>query len=265
MHEHEVKNNAEAFTFLSLMKFLAQGWKFITAGIVLGLLSAAAYLALTPVEYDASAIVKMAENRGLDGDGIPIPNQVESAALVIARLNTPAAYSREVLSACGLQDSPESRLKMIKEARYTAEGQPAFLTVNVRGRSAELASKCAESVFDMIRQQQDALSLPGRERLSQMVADLKKSRQTHLDALHSESGIAEQVAVYVAHREAINQIETALRRYEYALGYVPTQLVSVYPSSSPVFPRQVPVIVLGLITGLLVGLLAACLRRIGKD
>ena len=265
MHDPEVKNNVEAFTFQSLMKFLAQGWKFIISGIILGLLGAAAYLAVTPVEYDASAIVKMAENRGLDKDGIPIPNQVESATLVIARLNTPAAYTSEVLSACGLEDSPESKLKISKEARYTAEGQPAFLTVKVRGPSADLASKCAESIFDMIRQQQDALSLPGRERLSQMVAELQKSKQTHLDALRSGSGVAEQVAVYVAHREAINQIESALRRYEYALGYAPTQLVSLYPSSSPVFPRQIPVIVLGLITGLLVGLLAACLRRVGKD
>lgn len=264
MHDPEVKNNVEAFTFLSLMKFLAQGWKLIAAGIVLGLLGAAAYLAVTPVEYDASAIVKMAENRGLDKDGIPIPNQVESATLVIARLNTPAAYSSEVLSACGLEDSGEAKLKLSKEARYTAEGQPAFLTVNVRGSSAELASKCAEGVFDMIRQQQDTLSKPGRERLSQLIADLQKSKQAHLDALHGGNGAAEQMAVYVAHREAINQIETALRRYEYALGYVPTQLVSVYPSSQPVFPRQVPVIVLGLITGLLIGLLAACLRRLGK-
>jgi LPS O-antigen subunit length determinant protein (WzzB/FepE family) len=265
MHDPEVKNDVEAFTFLSLMRFLARGWKFIAAGAVLGLMGAAAYLMVTPVEYDASAIIKMAENRGLDRDGLPVPNQVESATLVIARLNTPAAYSADVLSACGFEDSAEAKLKFSRQARYTAEGQPAFLTVNVRGRSADLASKCAEGVFGMIRQQQDMLSQAGRERLSQMVADLRKSRQAHLDALHEGSGVSEQVAIYVAHREAINQIESALRRYEYALGYVPTQLVSVYPSSEPVFPRRTPVIVLGLITGLLVGLLAACLRRVGKD
>ncbi|EJM01464.1 Chain length determinant protein [Pseudomonas sp. GM102] len=265
MHDPEVKNDVEAFTFVSLLKFLTQGWKFITAGAVFGLLGATAYLWVTPLEYEASAIIRMAENRGLEGDGPPITNQIESATSVIARLNSPAAYSGEVLRECGLDDVPEAKQRMTRLARYTAEGQPAFLMVNVRARGAELASKCAEGIFEMVRQQQDVLSQPGRERLSQMVADLRKSRQAHLDALGGGGGVAEGMAVYLAHRDAINKIEAVLRKYEYALGYVPTQLISVYPTPEAVFPRQTPVILLGLITGLLVGLLAACLRRVGKS
>lgn len=265
MHDPEVKNDVEAFTFVSLLTFLAQGWKFITAGAVLGLLGATAYLSLTPSEYEASAIIKMAENRGLDVDGLPAPNQIESASLVIARLATPAAYSSEVLRGCGLDDVPESKLLMSKLARYTAEGQPAFLSVNVRVRGSELAPKCAESIFEMVRQQQDVLSQPGRERLSQIIADLRKSRQAHLDALSGGAGLAEGMANYLAHRDAINEIEALLRKYEYALGYKPAQLISLYPSPEAVFPRRGPVILLGLITGLLVGLLAACLRRVGKN
>jgi hypothetical protein len=228
-------------------------------------MGATAYLMVTPSEHEASAIIKMAENRGLGPDGLPSPNQVESAALVIARLDTPAAYSGEVLRECGLDDVPENKQRMAKLAKYTAEGQPAFLTVNVRAQGAERASKCAESIFEMVRQQQDALSQPGRERLSQMVADLRKSRQAHLDALGGGSGLAEGMASYLAHRDAINRIDAALRKYEYALGYLPTQLISLYPSPDAVFPRQTPVILLGLISGLLVGLLAACLRRVGKN
>lgn len=265
MYDPEVKNDVEAFTIVSLLKFLTQSWKFITAGAVLGLLGAVAYLSFTPSEYEASAIIKMGENRGLDDDGLPRPQQIESAVLVIARLNSPAAYSGEVLRGCGLDDVPEAKKQMTKLARYTAEGQPAFLTVNVRGQGAELASKCAEGIFEMVRQQQDVLSQPGRDRLSQMITDLRKSRQAHLDALGGGVGLAEGMANYIAHRDAINKIEADLRKYEYALGYVPTQLVSLYPSPEAVFPRQTPVILLGLIAGLLVGLLSACLRRVGKN
>lgn len=265
MHDPEVTQDVEAFTFETFIKFLAQGWKLILAGVALGLLGAVTYLITTPAEYEASAFIKMAENRGLDNDGLPIPYQIESAALVIARFNTPAAYTGEILHKCGLEDVPEDRRRMSTRVRYAAEGQPAFLAVNVRARGPELASKCAEGLFEVIRQQQDTLSRPGRDRLSKMIEDLRASRLAHLEALDDGTGLAEEVAVYLSHREALNKIEIDLRRYEYALGYEPTQLVSLYPNPEAVFPRRAPVIILGLISGMLVGLLAACLRRVRKQ
>lgn len=254
-----------------VLKLLCAAWKSILAGSVGGAALAAGYLAVTAPQYEASALISMAQvpatgNASSNSAAISIAN-IEDPAFLIERLKMHTTYTPAAIAACGMGQGGTPAEAMSGLIRtILPRGVGSAILIMVRKESPQLATQCVNGLFEMIRAQQAAMVKSVEEDQQGALVDL----EARLSAISGELEKAERLGlhqlVFLARREELlflNQQLYTLRRDTRRMK--PTTLVSpIYAGAKPVAPQRSLVLIAATLAGLFGGLLLAAGRRAAR-
>jgi LPS O-antigen subunit length determinant protein (WzzB/FepE family) len=261
----------DEISLTEIIDFLIDSWKTIVAVGVLGLLSAVAYLFVTPSQYEATAQIRMAQ---IDSGNTtnPLGTNLEDPNTLMARLKLPTAFSEKEVQACKLE-----KLKFPTEAlansvvKLTAvKGVASLVELKIRGESKEAALTCAQAIFEIIKDSQHDIMKPYIEEAKTLLLkyQVRLNDSQSVIARADKSGQA-MSAAYLANRDELKFLsdETIRLNAIIAAGDTRhTKLVSpIYASDKPVFPKKTMSLVLGLLAGLFMGLLYVLARKAWRN
>jgi len=261
---NEITHDDE-ISLADILAFLQDTWKTIVGVGIAGGLASGGFLALTPPQYEAEAMIEMAQIRVSGPNGGSVMNPIEAPALLIERLKNPTAYTPEAIQACAAGETlfdGESMAKLVKAS--ILKNVTLVAELKVRRSTPALAEQCAKGLFDMVSRQQAALVKPQQEEMRATLAGL----QTRFGENQSYVAKAEKTGlsgmVHLTRRDEsmyliqqIDELQRALARDAQA------RLVSpVYASPQQVFPKRSLTLMLGLMGGLMLGLLFTLGRRV---
>jgi len=106
-----------------IIEFLQESWKIIAGFTALGILGAALFLMLVPKQFEATAQIKMAQiannNSNSPNNINPLGIYIEEPQALIARLALPTSYPKEVIEICGVADSSNGGLLLVKKIKLS--------------------------------------------------------------------------------------------------------------------------------------------------
>ena len=255
----------DEISLADVLAFLQDAWKTILGIGIAGGLASGGFLALTPAQYEAEAMIEMAQIRASGPNGGSVMSPIEPPALLIERLRNPSAYTPEAIQACAAGEARfdgESMATLVKAS--IPKNVSSVAELKVRRSTPALAEQCAKGLFEMVSRQQAALLKPQQEEMRATLAGL----QTRFGENQSYVAKAEKTGlsgmVYLTRRDEsmyliqqINELQRALVREAQA------RLVSpVYASPQQVFPKRSLTLMLGLMGGVVLGLLFTLGRRV---
>lgn len=265
-------NDQFAVPLFPVLKLLRAAWKSILAGGVGGAALAVGYLAVTAPQYEASALISMAQvpavgNANGNNAGAVIAN-IEDPALLIERLKMPSTYTPAAIAACGMGKAgipAEGMSRLIGITRPRSVG--SVIMVRVRKESPQLATQCVSGLFEMVLAQQAAMVKPVEEDLQVALADLEARLSAKQGDLEKAERQGQYQSVFLAKRDELlflNQQIYTLRRATRSM--TPTTLVSpIYARANPVLPQRSLVLIAAIMAGLFGGLLLAVgLREVAR-
>ena len=169
---------------LPLLKLLRSAWKTILAGGIVGVVLAGGYLAVSPPQYEARALISMAQipvaGNASNGSVSTVTN-IEDPVFLIVRLKVPSTYTPEAIAACGMGKAEmpaEEVAGLIRAILPRSVG--SVILIKVRRESPQLAAQCVNGLFEMIRAQQAEKVKPMEDDLKGALADLE-ARQVRLE------------------------------------------------------------------------------------
>ena len=266
-----------------IFDFLLNSWKTILIFVVIGLLCSIGYIWLTPNQYSATAQIQIAQYSGyLDATNAsnsyksnyvmsPIGINVEEPARLITRLQLPSTYSEEVIDACGLKNSENSKENLAKLVRATPmKASNSVVEVTIKLNSKDMALSCANTIFEAIKASQALIAEPYfdsiKNTLSENLLQISRAQATFLET----SGKGGQIVTpaNLLARDEINRLSENNIFLQYLLQFREIRkrrLVSpIYVSTDPVSPKKLINILVGLLGGLVIGLLIALVHNFVK-
>lgn len=259
--------SSELAQLFPVLRALRNGWKFIVAGGVLGSLIGVFSTVITPPVFQATAMISMAQVPGVSTDrnspAIAVSN-VEAPALLLERLKIPSTYTPAAIDGCRLIASDmnaEFMVDMITGGVPRSDNSVAIL--RIRAGTPEAAAKCANSLFEMIRIQQESMIKPLELDLQQALSALEKRLSEVQSEMHRAEKKGRYETFFFAKRDELlflNQQIYVLRRGIQRI--LPAKLVApIYSSSTPVSPQRALVLTAATLAGLFLGLLVAGIRE----
>lgn len=247
------------FGLVNCLNFFKENGRSIFIFTLFGLLLGFLYFAITPPRYDAFAQIKMAQfgNSRVD---------VESPALLAARLSLPSSYSDEVFAVCDVKAEDRTREGLRKIITVVPmRNTSSVVEIDLRRTTAEKAKQCAAAVFELIKRQQEVVTLPFIEKIQEELARTKEqldSARSVIDKLEKSNVLS---IGYLAQRDEIKQLNDRVHALSDELKFYEinkTALTTpIYAPTVPVYPKKVMNLSLGLFTGLLLGIFCALVRR----
>jgi LPS O-antigen subunit length determinant protein (WzzB/FepE family) len=238
------------------MVFIKSNRRLIALFILSGLALAVIYLAVAPKTYQAVGLIKMAQLNGVD---------IESPEIVKIRMALAGTYSESLIASCNehASTSPEQFALNIKFE--TLKKSTSEIELKLPASSVTLAQKCAQDVFELVRQQQEQLideRLLGRAEIVQVTqASLAKDLQTaNSIAINRDSNLG-----FMSRLERINALKAKLDSLaeEKIMAHLhPAKLIApIYAANKPIAPKPVLLMLLGVLLGLTLGILFAWFRQ----
>jgi hypothetical protein len=261
---NEITNDVE-ISLADVLAFLQDTWKTILGVGIAGGLASGGFLALAPAQYEAEAMIEMAQIRVSGPNGGSVMNPIEAPALLIERLKNPTAYTPEAIQACAAGEATFTGEQMAGLVKASIpKNVSAVVELKVRLSTPAIAAQCAKGLFDMVSRQQAALLKPQQEEMRATLASLQTrfGENQNYVAKAEKAGLSGMVyltrrdeAMYLT--QQIDELQRALARDAQA------RLVSpVYASPHQVSPKRRLTLVLGLMGGLMLGLLFTLGRRV---
>ncbi len=250
-----VMNEAEEISLADVIRFLLSWWKLIVACGTAGVLGAWFYLNGIPATYEAQTIVAMAKVPviSIDEESLMLSNKfeaIELPTLLAERMSLSSTLPESTIHACGLVDSAElmEALKII-----SSNNQHSTLKFSVRHSSPKLAKRCANAVFEMIREQQAMLVKPVMARLENSLDAFAQSA--------NEMGLAAKLAGSSERDSDAIRMRLAVRQFRQALtaDTGTRMLAPVYAPEKPVSTSRKQVLLSWGAAGVFLGLAVALL------
>ena len=248
-----------------VVQLLRAAWKTVLAGGFCGAVFAAGYLAVTPPQYEATALISMAQisaagNVGNSG-ALAIIN-IEDPAFLIERLKVPSTYTSEAIAACEADQAgmpAEEMAGLVRAIMPRSAG--AVILIKTRRESPQLATQCVSALFEMIRSQQAAMVMPVEEDLRGTLADLEarlSAKQSDLEKAERQ-GQGQYQSIFLAKRDELLFLNQQIYMLHRAIRTItPTTLTApVYTRTNPVAPQRSLVLIAATLAGLFIGLLLA--------
>lgn len=270
--ESKLQDRDEEISLVDILQFLKGAYKTILILGAVGLVIAVAYLTVTPKQYEAVAQIAMAQisaaNNNNNNNLNPLGINIEEPSLLIARLAQPTSFPPQVLSSCGVGESTESAAGITKSIKLSIpKGVTNAVELKAFGKSPEVASMCAQAVFELIKTTQAQIVAPyiddAKIRLAGDEERLAKAKELLVKADKSGSAMG---AAYLSTRDEIRFLLdeiTALKNVVTSNQSRATRLIApIYASDTPIAPKKRVVLVAGLFGGLFLGLLLALARQL---
>ena len=282
-----MENNDEEINLFDLWETLKDGWRWLLACVLLGVLGALTMIFLTPNQYEAVAIVQVGQvgEVGLTGQSGRTGGSVavEPAAQVVERVKLPA-FQLKIAEHIGDQDwarelnyaaaSASQRLyPQVIKATSTPAGA-ALIEIKAKVKSKESALNLVNAAIAELSKKHDELARPQIDRLT---LDLKLAKEklmrttSELDDLRklvASSGVKDERSTPLSlmtslrlQKEnellAAQQIVFGLER---ALSPPATErtmaIEKAFVGERPVSPKKALFLALGLMGGLLMGVIS---------
>jgi capsular polysaccharide biosynthesis protein len=247
-----------------VLKLLRSAWKVILAGGLGGAALATGYLAVAVPQYEASAMISMAQvpvisNVNINATLVPVAN-IEEPAFLIERLKMPSTYTPATLEACGMGQSDvaaEAMSRMVVATRSRAVS--SVIVISARRESPQLARQCVNGLFEMIRAQQAALAKPIENDLQVELANFRARLAATQGDLEKVERQGLYQSVFLARREELtflNQQILTLSQVTHRMKPA-TLSAPIYASANRVAPKRLLVLIAATLAGLFGGLLLA--------
>ncbi len=259
---------SEIFHLFPVLKFLRAGWKTIATGGVFGSLVGMGTLLVLPLEFEATAIIVMAQvprvGNGSAESVIAVSN-IEEPALLIERLKLPSTYSNMAMSGCHNSDqeaiSPEDMVRMVSLG--VPRNTNSAVVIRIRRDSIQAAEKCATALFEMIATQQEAMATPMKQELLQAMVALEARLSEGRDELSRAEKNGKYQTLFFAKRDELIFLHHQLYSFHREIQRrTPAHLASpVYARPRSVTPQRSLVLGAATLAGFLLGLLVAGFRE----
>ncbi len=265
-HKMTDLNHQDDISLTDILAFLQEAWKTIAGVGVAGGLSAAGFLAIAPAQYEAEALIEMAQIRSSGPNGTVILNSIEPPALLMERLKNASTYTSESIRACapggGVRFDGESMAGLVKTS--IPKNVTHVAELKIRRATPALAEQCAKGLFEMIRLQQAELVKPQQDEMRATLAGLQTRFGENQNYVLKAEKAGLYGMVYLARRDEsmyliqqIDELQRALVRDAQARLVAP-----IFASPTAVWPKPALTLVLGAMGGLMLGLMFALGRRV---
>ncbi len=255
----------DEFSIENIIHFLAESWSKIMLFSLLGLVGSIVYLWVTPNQYQAIAQIQMAQisannsNSNVNGNN-PLGVNIEDPNLLMARLKLPTTYSTQEIKACNFESTKASSEALVEAAKFSAvKGVGTIIELKINRGSKEIATACAQSLFENIKASQNEIIKPYIEeaKILLMKYQDRLSNSQSLISRADKSGAALSAA-YLANRDEVKFLTEEILRLNAFIATADTRrtkLVSpIYVSDNPVFPKKKICLFVGFICGMFLGL-----------
>lgn len=249
------------FTIIDFFAIFSENWKIILGFSLVGLTGAGIYLAITHPQYEATAVLEMAQIGvyGNNGNVNAVAN-VEEPAMLLAKLKIPSAYSTEAIKACDVSNNTipaESLARLVHGTQRKDLG--AIVVLSVLRDKPDQAKICMRKIFEMVQDQQQFLAKPSIEKMIARKKELQERLRQNKEYMTMAKKSDSSLIIYLDRRNDLLLLAQQIDELEQAvLRSSATRLVSpVYVSPNPAFPKRGLTLVLGIIVGLIIGLFFA--------
>jgi LPS O-antigen subunit length determinant protein (WzzB/FepE family) len=247
-----------------IFDFLYQGWKYILGLLAAGGFMAAAWVYVTPPQYEALAIVKLGRITHV-GDQSARLVEVESKRELIERLKSPAFYTKETVAACKWDFNGPSNTAITDIVRlqpFRDEGEESLISIAVRQGSLVQAKDCLLSIISLVKIHQDSLMESTIDNFSTAITALEKKLSSEREISDYYKKTGNTAAFYMNLSEIDRTVERLddLRMRRDRLQPMET-LYSPQSEVRPVSPRPLRTILLGALLGAALGGFIVLIRR----
>jgi len=265
----ESQNNIlsqDEISLIDMLSFLKGAYKTILVFGALGFSTAIAYLAITPLQYEATVQIAVANYSASVNN--PAGSNIEDPALLIARISSPTSFSPETIAACGFQDQENGVSALSKSIKLTIpKGVNNVVELKTYGGTAQVARECAAAIFNLIKTTQAQIMAPYIEEAKVKLVDdedrLQKAKE--LVARSDKSGAA-MSASYLSTRDEIRYLLdeiTALKNIVASNQSRATRMVApIFANGIPIAPKKYMVLAGGLLGGIFLGFLVALAQQL---
>jgi capsular polysaccharide biosynthesis protein len=255
-----------------IIDFLIESWKAILVTGLLGVLVSAAYLIVTPNQYQATAQIQMAQiSASNNNNANPLSVNIEEPNLLLTRLKLPTTYSDEVIKACGFENASSPAESLASSAKFSAvKGVGSMIELKINRDSREIAINCAQALFESIKTSQNQIIKPYIEESKALLVkyEARLANSQSLVSRADKSGAALSAA-YLANRDEVKFLTEEILRLNTFITTADTRqakLVSpIYASDIAVFPKKTMILIIGLMVGLFLGFLFAIGKKALKN
>jgi uncharacterized protein involved in exopolysaccharide biosynthesis len=264
-----------------LLEVVKSGWRWVVAGVGIGLGGALALVLMVPSEYEATALVQPAyvatalvqpANAGLVTGGNK-GGEVEPITQTLERLKIPTFYSDELVALCDVKASTNPLDSLAKAVKVSLVKGNSLIQITYRAASPKLAQACLVGIVDQIVKSQAVIATPAMDVLKQQ---LQLTKQQLVEAEGFEAKLEKKAfeldpsdvkfgqSMLILNTALLKRDEIAKLRRQYidqTLQLTPpmTQpaklLEPIYIPQNAVFPRKLLIVMGGLLSGGFVGLL----------
>jgi uncharacterized protein involved in exopolysaccharide biosynthesis len=252
-------------SLIDIVLFLRRSWRTIALFGLGGLICAFIYLWVTPSQYEANTLIQMSK---ITSPQNPLGINAEEPAVLIARMGSATSFDAAVISACGLEQSPNAGNILIKSVKLTIpKGLASVVELKVTRGSEDLAKTCAQSIFDQISASQALLSNPTKKAIKARLAIVQdrleqdKVLLAKLDV--SKNAVSSTYFAVLSEKRALEDEQDTLAIALSDGGLIATQMQ--YPmevGAKPVYPKKSLSLLAGVIGGVFFGLLIVLGRQL---
>jgi uncharacterized protein involved in exopolysaccharide biosynthesis len=248
-----------------IINFLAESWKVIIFGSVVGGLLGLGYSLIAPAKYQATANIQVAKVAGAD---------VEAPAILVEKLKMPMYYSQKVYVACNVIDELEPGEVIAKKLKPTLIKNAPIIAISYQESSPGDAQKCLESILDDVRANQGLLAKPILQSKANRLLNLKLKLESaekivkimpNKNTSFDFSASTVLLAITLSKENQIQDLRTEINDLEMALLEPQTKeaflITPIYASQQKLSPKRTIIIMVGVMAGLLIGLLLLMVKR----
>jgi uncharacterized protein involved in exopolysaccharide biosynthesis len=247
--------------------FVKKSWKVMMLCSILGIISAAVFVATSTPMYEAVAQIRMAQISQINPAN-PFGTPIEDPSSLIARMQFPTNYSADIVSECGYQDKPQPALALSKAVKFSIpKGLTNAVEVRISAHTPNIAEKCVNALFLQIIEMQERLSraFVDEAKLKLAVDNERIEAARKLIAKADQSGAA-MSAAYLSARDELTYFLTDREKMSDLINSVKsrgTRLDSpIYSSDRPISPKTAVSLLAGLGMGFFLGILLSLGRRL---
>ncbi|MBI5330970.1 MAG: hypothetical protein HZB71_10195 [Betaproteobacteria bacterium] len=265
--DKEIHHQEEESGLFDIFNFIADHWKIVIGIGIAGAALLGSYQSLIVPQYEANALVEMAQIRSSNSNTNP-PVSVEPPGLLIQRLKIPTTYSPEAIKECGFGNQQNSAESMVGLVKVTLpNNQTPIVNISVRRSSPDLAKQCVRAVFEMIRAQQAELLKPYRDELKTTLGTLRARLRENQAFMSKAQKTGLYQTIYLARRDEWIYLTQKIDELERAseLGGDARLMAPIYAPSEPVPAKRNLYLVIGLFAGIFLGVVIVLFRKLLLD
>ena len=270
----------DEISLYELWRMLVEGWRWIVGGMVAGVITAVGYLAVTPPQYEAIALVQIGQS-GQSGQSRAAP--VESPTRVIERIMFPT-FRDAMLKKLGWDGGDARGVVYASSLKASIVKATDLVELRVRGLTREEAANSLGATIEYLAVLHKAVVLPLVESqqaelkeisaeakaIGKVLAELEQATQMqrHLAPRDrfSESILYAQLSA--TNDTRVRELQRREAQYREWISLTGNAVTAPFAepsvSDTPAFPKKMQALVLATLGGLFFGVVALVIRRSRK-